>query len=332
MADPLIYILVTFTAKSGELGIGTLEAIAVPKDFHDQSFDHQLEQLKGFIGTKKVIGINWPKFPSNPGWNLPVQSTTKSRSQVQHEVRSCKVISFSEDRDVVVAVRDAMVPPISVKKAVAKKSTPKSSATQKHGTGHKSTSPPRNLPVEKSATVIRKTMGISEEDMEGLDCHLITGENEDKSDTSADSSLDHDDNQQRFFSSESEDEDLIPPTPPPPPMKRKRGDQSFKSSSDTKSKRNSSHNKENSSVTPKRNEKSSAKNSDPQILTSLDVNIVDTPPSSTTKENPKRVQDEQWTELVDAEFHGRNEYMDQIDELKKKSRFSTSKFGILPLI
>lgn len=154
----------------------------------------------------------------------------------------------------VVAVRDAMVPPISVKKAVAKKSTPKSSATQKHGTGHKSTSPPRNLPVEKSATgstnvfhylqcrtltcytVIRKTMGISEEDMEGLDCHLITGENEDKSDTSADSSLDHDDNQQRFFSSESEDEDLIPPTPPPPPMKRKRGDQSFKSSSDTKSK------------------------------------------------------------------------------------------------
>ncbi|KZS02760.1 Uncharacterized protein APZ42_000062, partial [Daphnia magna] len=95
MADPLIYILVTFTAKSGELGIGTLEAIAVPKDFHDQSFDHQLEQLKGFIGTKKVIGINWPKFPSNPGWNLPVQSTTKSRSQVQHEVRSCKVISFS---------------------------------------------------------------------------------------------------------------------------------------------------------------------------------------------------------------------------------------------
>lgn len=57
MADPLIYILVTFTAKSGELGIGTLEAIAVPKDFQDQSFDHQLEQLKGFIATKKVIVI-----------------------------------------------------------------------------------------------------------------------------------------------------------------------------------------------------------------------------------------------------------------------------------
>jgi hypothetical protein len=57
MADPLIYILVTFTAKSGELGIGTLEAIAVPKDFPDQSFDHQIEQIKAFIGTKKVIGI-----------------------------------------------------------------------------------------------------------------------------------------------------------------------------------------------------------------------------------------------------------------------------------
>jgi hypothetical protein len=50
MADPLIYILVTFT-KSGELGIGTLEDIAVPKDFHDHSFDHQLEQLKVFIAT-----------------------------------------------------------------------------------------------------------------------------------------------------------------------------------------------------------------------------------------------------------------------------------------
>jgi hypothetical protein len=156
---------------------------------------------------------------------------------------------------VVVAVRDAMVPPISVKKAVAKKSTPKSSATQKHGTGHKSTSPPRNLPVEKSSTgstnvfhylhcrtltcytVIRKTMEISEEDMEGLDCHLITGENEDKSDA-ADGSLHHDDNQQRILSSESEsDEDMLPPTPSPPPMKKKRGDQSVKSSmSDPKSK------------------------------------------------------------------------------------------------
>ncbi|KAK4013354.1 hypothetical protein OUZ56_025626 [Daphnia magna] len=115
----------------------------------------------------------------------------------------------------------------------------------------------------------------------------------------------------------SEDEDLIPPTPPPPPMKRKRGDQSFKSSSDTKSKSQQGK----FICHTKRNEKSSAKNSDPQILTSLDVNIVDTPPSSTTKENPKRVQDEQWTELVDAEFHGRNEYMDQIDELKKEISF-----------
>ena len=80
-------------------------------------------------------------------------------------------------------------------------------------------------------------MEISEEDMEGLDCQLITGENEDKSDA-ADSSFHHDDNQQRILSSESEsDEDMLPPTPPPPPMKKKRGDQSVKSSmSDTKSK------------------------------------------------------------------------------------------------
>lgn len=32
-------------------------------------------------------------------------------------------------------------------------------------------------------------------------------------------------------------------------------------------------------------------------------------------------KDEQWTELVDAEFHGHNEYMDQIDELKKEISF-----------
>jgi hypothetical protein len=153
--------------------------------------------------------------------------------------------------DVVVAVRDAMVPPISVQKPVAKKSAPKSSATQKHGTGHKSTSPPRNLPVEKSSTgstnvfhylqcrtltcytAIRKTMDIPEEDMEGLDCQLITGGNEEKSDTSADSSLHHDDDQQGIFSSESEsDEDLIPP----PPTKRKRSNQSVKSLGNTKSK------------------------------------------------------------------------------------------------
>jgi len=32
-------------------------------------------------------------------------------------------------------------------------------------------------------------------------------------------------------------------------------------------------------------------------------------------------KDEQLTELVDAEFHGRNEYMDKIDELKKEISF-----------
>ncbi|XP_045035891.1 uncharacterized protein LOC123476941 [Daphnia magna] len=86
--------------------------------------------------------------------------------------------------------------------------------------------------------------------------------------------------------------------------------------------RNSSHSKENDSfVTPKRNKKSSAKNSDSQILTSLDVNIFDTPPSSTTKGNPKRVLDEQATEPVDAELHSLNEYKDTIDELKNEISF-----------
>ena len=56
MADPLVYILLNFT-KNDELAIGTLEAIAVPKDFHDESFLHQLQQLRAFVGTKKVIGV-----------------------------------------------------------------------------------------------------------------------------------------------------------------------------------------------------------------------------------------------------------------------------------
>ncbi|XP_045022918.1 uncharacterized protein LOC123466885 [Daphnia magna] len=237
-------------------------------------------------------------------------------------MRSCKVITYSEDRDVVVAVRDAMMPPIGVQKAVAKKSAPKSSPNQKHGTGQKSTSPPPNLPVEKSSTVTRKTMDIFVKDMEGLGCQLITGGDEDKPDESADSSLHHEDDQKGNSTSESEDEDVIPPTPPPPPAKRRRANQCVKSMGNTTCKRNSSHSKENDSfVTPKRNKKSSAKNSDSQILTSLDVNIFDTPPSSTTKGNPKRVLDEQATEPVDAELHSLNEYKDTIDELKNEISF-----------
>jgi hypothetical protein len=56
MADPLVYILLSFT-KNDELAIDTLEAIAVPKDFHYESFLHQLQQLRTFVGTKKVIGV-----------------------------------------------------------------------------------------------------------------------------------------------------------------------------------------------------------------------------------------------------------------------------------
>jgi hypothetical protein len=51
----------------------------------------------------------------------------------------------AEDK-VLVVVRNAMMKTlIVVQKAVAKKSAPKSSATQKYGTGQKSTSPPPNL-------------------------------------------------------------------------------------------------------------------------------------------------------------------------------------------
>jgi hypothetical protein len=56
MADPLVYILLSFT-KNDELAIDTLEAIAVPKDFHYESFLHQLQQLRTFVGTKKVISV-----------------------------------------------------------------------------------------------------------------------------------------------------------------------------------------------------------------------------------------------------------------------------------
>lgn len=154
----------------------------------------------------------------------------------------------------VVAVRDAMMPPIGVQKAVAKKSAPKSSATQKHGTGQKSTSPPPNLPVEKSSTgstnvshylqyrtltcytVTRKTMDISVKDMEGLGCQLITGGDEDKPDESADSSLYHEYDEKGNSTSESEDEDVIPPTPPPPLAKRRRANQCVKSVGNTTSK------------------------------------------------------------------------------------------------
>ncbi|KAK4006358.1 hypothetical protein OUZ56_011512 [Daphnia magna] len=313
----MVYILVTFT-QNEELGIGTLEAIAVPKDFRDQSFHHQLDQLRGFVGTKKIIGINWPKFPSNPGWNLPVESTTKSRSPVQHDMRSCKVITYSEDRDVVVAVRDAMMPPIGVQKAVAKNQLPNHLQIRNMALA-------RNLPLHHltcQLKITRKTMDIFVKDMEGLGCQLITGGDEDKPDESADSSLHHEDDQKGNSTSESEDEDVIPPTPPPPPAKRRRANQCVKSMGNTTSKRNSSHSKENDSfVTPKRNKKSSAKNSDSQILTSLDVNIFDTPPSSTTKGNPKRVLDEQATEPVDAELHSLNEYKDTIDELKNEISF-----------
>ena len=58
-----------------------------------------------------------------------------------------------EDKDVVVSVRNAMMKtPIGVQKAVAKKSAPKSSATQKRGNCQKAIPPPRNLPTENSPT------------------------------------------------------------------------------------------------------------------------------------------------------------------------------------
>ncbi|KZS09749.1 Uncharacterized protein APZ42_025934 [Daphnia magna] len=157
-----------------------------------------------------------------------------------------------------------------------------------------------------------------------LGCQFITGGDEEKCDVSDDCSLHVDDQKENSFP-DSEDEDVIPPTPPLPPAKRKRDNQCDKSVSKTVSKKNSSHSKENDSfVTPNRSKKSSANNSDSQILTSLDVNIFDTPPSSTTKttikENPKRVLG-QATEPVYAELQQHNlrrEYKDEINEIKNQ--------------
>ncbi len=56
MADPVVYLLVNFP-QNDELAIGTLEAIAVPKDFRGESFLHQFDQLRLSVGTKRVIGI-----------------------------------------------------------------------------------------------------------------------------------------------------------------------------------------------------------------------------------------------------------------------------------
>lgn len=80
----------------------------------------------------------------------------------------------------------------------------------------------------------RKSMQIMEEDLAGLDCQLLSDNNdktaggdsqnntgnEDENDTTEDE--DEDENED-----EDEDEDMIPPTPPPPPpRKRKRSNPS----------------------------------------------------------------------------------------------------------
>ncbi|EFX72018.1 hypothetical protein DAPPUDRAFT_326581 [Daphnia pulex] len=212
---------------------------------------------------------------------------------------------------------------ISVQKAVAKKSAPKSSATQKHGTGQKSTSPPPNLPAENSSTVTRKTMNIFEIDMEGLGCQFITGGDEDNADESADSSLHHEDDQKRNSTSKSEDEDVISPTPPFPLAKRKRANQYVKSVEKFKS-------QQEKFVTPTRSKKALAKNSDSQILTSLDVNMFDTPSPQHKFHNKRKLKacagknnmiDEQATEPVYAELHSGCEYKDKIDVLQNQISF-----------
>lgn len=55
---PTIYILLRFT-QIDELGIGTLESIALPKDFSEHTFSHRLSLLKEFAGSKKIIGVQY---------------------------------------------------------------------------------------------------------------------------------------------------------------------------------------------------------------------------------------------------------------------------------
>lgn len=55
---PTVYILLRFT-QFDELGVGTLESIALPKDFSEHTFVHRLNLLKEFAGSKKIIGVKY---------------------------------------------------------------------------------------------------------------------------------------------------------------------------------------------------------------------------------------------------------------------------------
>lgn len=55
---PSVFIFFSSTGNEElSLGIGTLESIVLPKEYCELSFLNQLNQLKGFIGTKKTVGV-----------------------------------------------------------------------------------------------------------------------------------------------------------------------------------------------------------------------------------------------------------------------------------
>ena len=91
------------------MAIGPLEAKAGPKNFRDESFLHQLEQLKVLLvsskhiafyfiysyGSKYLFTYSWPKFPISPDWRLPAESTT----HVDHEFNmKCDCVKLSHNQ------------------------------------------------------------------------------------------------------------------------------------------------------------------------------------------------------------------------------------------
>ncbi len=57
----------------------------------------EFTQRKDLQSVQVIYLFSWPKFPINPGWSLPVDLITTSRSQVLYDMRSCKVITYSGD-------------------------------------------------------------------------------------------------------------------------------------------------------------------------------------------------------------------------------------------
>lgn len=77
----------------------------------------------------------------------------------------------------------------------------------------------------------RKSLQIVEEDLDGLDCELLSDNNDKTADGDSENNTENE-NKNDSTEDEDEDEDMIPPTPPPPPLKRKRSNPSSEKTAD----------------------------------------------------------------------------------------------------